>query len=166
MKPLFYDLSLFSKSGTHSPGDWGTKSLKCFFGGMTSDPMLALPPIPLLKNIKTHANNQTNQEKNMHNSNYKSDHGVSHKPFIPNFISIPLVFVFITGCSLQVHKRDLIQNVLNRQIDLIEKLENERRDQKVESKLKRDESLWKAEKHLLEAIRAIKNANEAIKKTL
>ena len=166
MNALFIDTSLFSKSGTLSRGDWGTESLKCFFGGLTSDPMLAIPKIPLLTNSKTHTKNKTNQEKNMLNSNYRSDHGVSHKPFIPNSISITLIFLFITGCSLQVHKRDLIQNVLKQQNALIEKLEIERRDPAIATKIKRDEILWKAELHLKEAIKALKEATEVVKETL
>lgn len=158
--------ALFSESGTLSLGDWGTESLKCFFGGLAPVPMLALPLFSSSKNCKTNTKNTTNKEKNMNNKNYQSDHGVSYTPNILQIILTLSIFLFVTGCSLQVHKRDLIQNVLNRENDLIEKLENERHDPIVEAKLKKDEHLWKAEMHLREAIKALKNANDVVKETL
>lgn len=166
MTASFANGFLFSESGTLSPGDWGTESLKCFFGGLAPVPMLALPLFSSSKNCKTNTKNTTNKEKNMNNKNYQSDHGVSHKPNILQIILTLSIFLFVTGCSFQVHKRDLIQNVLNRQNDLIEKLENERHDPGIEAKLKKDEHLWKAEMHLREAIKALKNANDAVKETL
>jgi hypothetical protein len=59
-----------------------------------------------------------------------------------------------------------MKDVLAGQSDLLSKLEQERREPALLRKIRRDESLWQAEVHLREAIKALKDSSRVVESAL
>lgn len=79
---------------------------------------------------------------------------------------IILSFAFLVGCSSTCHKRTSMMSVLQEQSELLRKLESERAQDAFLRKVERDQTLLDGERHLREAIRALLNANEAMKSAI
>lgn len=81
-------------------------------------------------------------------------------------ILLGTLVILNTACSSHGHRKDSMKDVLVHQTDLLTKLEHERREAKVLRKIRQDETLWQAEVHLREAIKALKESTEVVKSAL
>lgn len=76
------------------------------------------------------------------------------------------ITLLTTACGTTGHRRKMMNEVLSQQNELLRQIELQRREPNVLRKVRRDETLWRAETTLREAIRAIRESNEAVKSAL
>ena len=76
------------------------------------------------------------------------------------------ITLLTTACGTTAHRRKMMNDVLSQQNQLLRQLELQRREPNVLRKVRRDETLWRAEATLREAIRSLRESNEAIKSAL
>ena len=80
-------------------------------------------------------------------------------------IAIPTVLV-TSGCGSTSKRRNAIADILETQNSLLRKVEIERRAPNVLRRIRRDETLWRAEVHLRQAIDAIQESNVTLTSAL
>jgi hypothetical protein len=112
-------------------------------------------------------NNHTHTRKNMNNSKLKTKHPTNHRLQQLSAGTLLLFLILLnTSCSSAHHKASSMKDVLAGQSDLLSKLEQERREPALLRKIRRDESLWQAEVHLREAIKALKDSSRVVESAL
>jgi hypothetical protein len=132
-----------------------------FWGRWVPTPYLASEPnCPNYKQLK----NNNKQRGKMKTTNLiTSTHEVLKR--LPTLITITALAgqTILTGCASINQKEESIDAILAKQNVLIEKVKIERAQPEVSEKVSTDESLKKAEMHLLLSLDEIVKANETIK---
>lgn len=146
-----------------SQGGQGGSAPLVIFRRLVPTSLLAFKPQRTAMNPR----NVTNERKNMNNHIHPT-RDPSHK-ISPTALSTAIItslILFTTGCASTRQHRKAAGDVLSQQNQLLRSLELERRDPNVLRRVRRDETLWRAEVHLREAIQALKESNEALNQAL
>ena len=77
-----------------------------------------------------------------------------------------LLSLFTTACSSTCHRHESINRVLDKQNELLRKLEAERASAPIMKRLQADPTLSGAETHLQESLKALLDANATVKAAL
>lgn len=160
--------SLLSSFGRASspPGGLGAKPPNVVNGDWVPDPMLAQPrKPPISKETKTPLT-RSKKGNQLNNTDKKLAHNTPLKirP-LPLLLIIAPCFLSIS-CSSQRHKHTSVMNLLNSEETLLRSIEGERSNKSIKQRIERDQTLLEAEFHLREAIRALFEANHAVKRAL
>jgi len=129
--------------------------------------MLANPQKTTPLNVTQTQFTETNKGTQMNKSSQKTDHPRSPLlRLLPTIFLTTTLLISTTSCSSQRHKKSSLTNLLNAEETLLHSIEAERSTKSIKHKLERDQTLLEAEWHLREAIRAMFQANDAVRKAL
>ncbi len=148
------------------PGGLGAKPPNVVIRGVAPAPMLANPKNPTPLNVTKTQFTETNQGTHMNKSAQKTDHQRSTPLRLLPTIFLTTLLISTTSCSSQRHKKSSLMNLLNAEETLLHSIETERSTKSIKKRLDQDQTLLEAEWHLHEAIRALFEANHALKKSL
>jgi hypothetical protein len=148
------------------PWGIGGEALKCSYRGVVPHPMLARAENHLPPSLAKTNSNRSSKGKKMDKSNTKTTHSTP-KTFrlLPPILIITLS-IFTSACSSQRYKQSRLSNLLNAEETLLHSIEAERSTKTVKQRVEQDQTLFEAEWHLREAIRALFEANQAVRKSL
>lgn len=111
--------------------------------------------------------NKANQRITMEQNETQSYSTNATKTLNVSLLSALIAITLLTtACGTTSHRRKMMNDVLSQQNELLRQIEFQRREPNVLRKVRRDETLWRAEATLREAIRSLRESNEAIKSTL
>ena len=159
-------LSLVLGRASCPPRGIGGEATKRSYRGLTSGPMLAKTRKPTPLNITKTLSTGSNKGKKINNPPPNIDLN------LPKILRpLPIIFfasflLCATSCSSQQHKKTSLNNLLNAEETLLRSIEAERSTKSVKQRLERDQTLLEAEWHLREAIRAMFDANQAVRKAI
>jgi len=148
------------------PRGLGAKPPNVVIRGVAPAPMLAQPLKHRSPKLSKTPSNETNKGTQLNKTDQQKKHTLSPKlRLLPLFLITTLCLVS-SACSSQRHKKTSLVNLLNAEETLLHSIEAQRSTKSIKQRLERDQTLLEAEWHLHEAIRALFEANHAVKKSL
>ena len=144
----------------------GGEATKRSYRGVAPAPMLAHTEKHRSQNITKTNPNGPHKGKIMNKSTTKTPHTLPpNLRLLPHFLIITFC-ILSSGCSSQRHKTNSLVNLLSAEETLLHSIEAERSTKTLKQRLERDQTLLEAEWHLREAIRALFEANHAVRRSL
>jgi len=146
-------------------GGLGAKGHQVFFGGAGTRPHACENQNNAMQ--KTHNLNQTERTNTVTPNNQKPRIPIPEILYQATCLSLLLLILSMAAaCSTTCNRKFGMTEILSRQEELLNNLEQERRVVEIRGKVSKDSTLLTAEKHLQAAIKSLKASNAVLKSSL